>query len=307
MEIPKGFPPLAIPDDNIYTSERWELGKKMFYDPIMSIDSSISCGSCHKASFGFGDNISITDGVFGRPGSRNVPTLSNIGYHPYYTREGGVSSLEMQVLIPIQEHNEFNSNIVAIADKMKSINEYVEMSEKAYQRAPDSYVIARALSNFERSLISGNSHYDRYFYHNEEESISSEAKKGADLFYSEELGCANCHGGFNFANYQFENNGLYEKYEDQGRFRLTNIDSDIGKFKVASLRNIGLTAPYMFDGSLSTLEEVIQHYASGGYPHVNKSEFLKGFEISAEEQAQLIAFLHSLTDRSFVENPVFQP
>lgn len=304
METPRGFPSMIIPPDNNFTIERWELGKKLFYDPILSIDQSISCGTCHKQSSSFSDNQALTEGVQQRAGTRNVPSLANIGYHPYFTREGGVPTLEMQILIPIQEHNEFNHNIIPIADLLSLDAEYVRMSNLAYERDPDPYVITRAISVFERSLISGDSRYDQHVFQ-ESNTLSPSEIRGMDLFFSERLNCGACHSGFNFTNYAFENNGLYETYEDPGRARLTNESTDEGKFKVPSLRNINVSGPYMHDGSMETLTEVLEHYELGGAQHPNKSQLLKPFQLSDMEMNDILHFLESLTDESFLNNSNF--
>lgn len=306
MEIPEGFPEMEIPAENEFTQARWELGKKLFYDPVLSIDSSISCGSCHKQALAFADDVPFSDGVMGRPGTRNSPSLANIGYHPYFTREGGVPTLEMQILVPIQEHNEFDFNIVLLGERLKRDSLYVRMSREAYGREPGPFVITRAIANFERSLMSGNSPYDRFYYQGDEKALTKAERAGMDLFFSERLGCSSCHGGFNFTNYAFENNGLYEDYADPGRFRLTNDPADSARFKVPSLRNIGLTAPYMHDGSFATLKAVIDHYQSGGKNHPHKSENIQSFSLSTKEKEQLIAFLHSLTDFEFIDNEMFR-
>lgn len=306
LVVPKGFPEIVYPEDNAYTKARWQLGKKLFYDPIMSMDSSISCNSCHKQAFAFADFKATSPGVKNRPGVRNAPILSNLAYAPYFTSEGGVPSLEMHVLVPIQEHNEFDFNILLIEERLKRIPEYVEMSQKAYQRPPDYYVITRALANFERGLISGNSAFDKYKYHGQSEAMSKNAQRGYELFYSERTQCGSCHSGFNFTNYSFENNGLYEVYADEGRKRLTHLENDDARFKVPSLRNIELSAPYMHDGSIQTLEEVIEHYNQGGHPHKNKSELVKPLQLSAEEKQDLLAFLIALTDTDFIENEHFE-
>lgn len=306
IDIPKGFPEINFPEGNEFTQERWALGKRLFYDPILSIDSTLSCASCHKQELAFADDVAFSDGVLNRPGTRNAPSLANIVYHPYFTREGGVATLEMQVLVPIQEHNEFAYNIVEIAKKLEKINSYVIESEAAYGRSPDHYVITRAISNFERSLISGNSSYDKFAFQNKNNALSALEKEGMNLFFSDRTSCSTCHGGFNFSDYSFANNGLYELYEDPGRYRLTGNEEDKALFKVASLRNVALTPPYMHDGSIQTLEEVVAHYNAGGAMHPNKSEAIKPLSLSLEEQKALIAFLKSLTDESFVSDPKFR-
>lgn len=305
MERPIGFDSIPEPEDNKYSPERWALGKKLFYDPIMSLDSTISCGSCHKAAAAFSDDIVLSLGIEERLGTRNTPSLTNVAYHPYYTREGGVPTLEMQILVPIQEHNEFDFNIVLLAERMAQDSTYVTMSLEAYDRRPDPFVITRSLACFERSFISGYSRYDHYANYNDQEALTPAELRGMELFFSDKTNCASCHSGFNFTNYAFENNGLYEDYPDNGRYRLTGEAMDIAKFKVPSLRNIELTAPYMHDGSLETLAEVIDHYNLGGAEHTNKSTLIKPLALSNQDKSELIAFLLSLTDDNFVSNPLF--
>ena len=303
--IPDGFPPIEFPADNAFTKERWLLGKALFYEKQLSLDSSVSCASCHSQQFGFSDNVALSKGFKQRLGNRNSPSIINVAYHPYFTREGGVPSLEMQVLVPIQEHNEFNNNILDIAKRLSSNQNLQNLSYLAYNRPLDFYVIPRALATFERSLISGNSKFDQY--KKGTISLTEEEQKGMNLFFSDRTNCSDCHNGFNFTNYQFENNGLYETYNDPGRKRLTGLDSDLAKFKVPSLRNIDVTAPYMYDGSLPDLEAVINHYNSGGKQHPNKSEKIKALQLSQDEKKQIIAFLKTLTDVSFLNQTIFKP
>lgn len=305
MEIPQGFPQVPEPSDNVFSLKRWELGKRLFYDTRLSSDQSISCENCHKQALAFSDDIPTSVGVENRTGFRNAPSLFNLAYHPYYTREGGIQTLEQQIGIPIQEHNEFNNNIVDLAAMLREDQQMNQLALEAYNRPFDPYVLTRAIACFERSLISGNSPYDKYQNNIEPSAMSAEALQGMDLFFSEELACASCHGGFNFSNYAFENNGLYLNYADSGRYRLTLDTNDIARFKVPSLRNIELTAPYMHDGSMEDLDAVIDHYASGAYDHQHKSPLINGFEISATEKTALKAFLLALTDEDFISNPLF--
>ncbi len=307
IDIPKGFPLISFPADNAYSQKRWELGKQLFYDPILSSDSTISCATCHKPELAFSDDVAFSDGVKERKGTRNSPSLANIAYHPYFTREGGVPTLEMQVLVPIQEHNEFDFNIVLITERLLRSEHYVAMSQEAYNRPPDHFVTVRALATFERSLLSGNSAYDKLAFQNQPTALTVQEKKGMDLFFSDKTNCSKCHSGFNFSNYAFENNGLYEVYTDIGRKRLTNEDRDIALFKIPSLRNVALTSPYMHDGSLITLEEVIEHYNTGGKTNTQKSNLIKPLQLTNPEKEQLVAFLKSLTDYEFINNKRFRP
>lgn len=305
LAIPKGFPVPNYPDDNEITMDRWLLGKKLFYDPVMSKDMTVSCSSCHLPEHAFTDAKNVSEGIEDRLGNRNSPTLANIAYHPYLTREGGVPSLEMQILVPIQEHAEFDFNILLIAERLNADSTYVNASWKAYDRAPDPFVITRAISCFERTLMSGNSNYDK-FINGETTALTVKEINGKNLFFSERLACSQCHNGFNFTNYTFENNGLYDKYTDPGRFRLTDDTTDIALFKVPTLRNIAVTAPYMHDGSIGSLEEVVDHYNSGGKNHVHKSPLIKPLLLTHHEREALIAFLRTLTDHEFLSNPNFR-
>jgi cytochrome c peroxidase len=304
--VPTGFPQPVFPDGNELTPARWALGKKLFYASMMSRDSSVSCASCHDPARAFSDSVALSPGVAGRPGTRNAPTLANIAYHPYFTRDGGVPTLEMQILVPIQEHNEFDFNILLIIERMLADTAWVRMSREAYDRDPDAFVITRSIACFERTFISGQSRYDRYHFSKENNALSAAEKRGMDLFFSEKTDCAQCHTDFNFTNYAFENNGLYTDYPDPGRYRLTGLESDRARFKVPTLRNIALTAPYMHDGSLPNLESVIEHYNSGGQLHPNKSALIRPLGLTAAEKADLAVFLRSLSDAAFVSNPKFR-
>lgn len=307
MYIPKGFPPLTIPIGNEFSLQRWQLGKRLFFDKKLSKSNTVSCASCHKQEFAFSDDVALSLGDNNEIGTSNAPTLTNIGYHPYYTRAGGVPTLEMQILVPIQEHNEFNTNILDIVDKLKQDNSYVAQAVDAYSRALDAFVITRALSNFERSMISGNSRFDAYYSKGNTKALSESEQRGYQLFTSSKTNCSVCHSDFNFTNYAFENNGLYLNYADSGRMRLTKMPEDRAKFKVPSLRNIALTSPYMHDGSMTTLEQVIEHYNSGGANHLNKSSLIKPLLLSPQEKTDIICFLKTLTDYSFIQNKNFQP
>ena len=297
--VPKGFPEVNIPNDNQLTIERINLGKKLFYDPILSRDSSISCNSCHLQEFAFTDANPTSIGIEGRLGKRNAMSLANVAYANFLQRESGVPTLEMQVLVPIQEHNEMDFNIVAVAEKMNEDPNYRKLSYDAYGKLPDAFVITRAIAAFERTFLSGNSKYDT-------NQLSESEQRGMALFFSDSLACSSCHGTFLFTNQQPKNNGLYAQYTDSGRYILTGLQEDIGRFKTPTLRNIELTSPYMHDGSISSLEEVIAHYESGGMNHENQSAMLKGFTLTETEREELIEFLNSLTDYEFTQNAFFK-
>ena len=303
---PEGFDPIPFPDDNSYSTERWKLGKRLFFDPNLSRDRSISCASCHKPSLAFADDQAVSPGVEGRRGTRNSPSLANVAYQPYLLREGGVPDLERQVLVPVQEHAEFDFNILAIVERLETDSSYVNASERAYARPLDAYVITRALSVFQRSLISGDSPYDRYRNQGLASALSPQQMAGMSLFFSERTGCTNCHSGFDLTDYSFQNNGLYSEYPDPGRMRVTNDPNDKAMFKVPSLRNVAVTAPYMHDGSIKTLRGVVEHYNSGGHDHPHKSQHIRPLGLDEDEISSIVAFLVALTDEGFLTNELYR-
>lgn len=306
LQVPAGFPQPNIPKDNLLTNSRIALGRRLFYDPVLSRDSTRSCGSCHFANLAFSDSTAVSFGIEGRPGTRNAPTLANVVYQKKLLREASVPTLEMQILVPIQEHNEFDFNILEIAARLNRMPEYVALAREAYGRDPDAFVITRSIAAFERTLLSGNSPFDQWFFQSKNTAMTAAAKRGYDLFQSERLSCSKCHEGFLFTNQQVANNGLYEVYPDSGRMRLTGLESDRAMFKIPSLRNVAVTAPYMHDGSLPTLESVIGYYDSGGQAHPNKSPLVHPLGLTVGEKADLIAFLNSLTDHEFLNNPAYR-
>jgi cytochrome c peroxidase len=288
-------PEIVFPNDNQPDSLKIALGRKLFYDPVLSVDSTISCGSCHRQGLAFTDGESTSKGVFGRQGRRNSMSLINVAHAPYLMREGGVPTLEMQVLVPIQEHDEFAFNILEIVEKLNRIPDYVNHSLQAYGRAPDAFVITRSIAAFQRNINSFDSEFDGYLKSKSTEAISKESLLGMRLFYSDSLACGKCHHGILFTDYSFRNNGLYSEYMDIGKALLSGNQGDIGKFKVPGLRHIAHTAPYMHDGSIADLEGVIDHYASGAKGHVNQDTLIRGFHLTAFEKNALVSFLKSLS------------
>ena len=298
LKVPSHFPVPKIPEDNKLSLARVTLGEKLFFDPILSKDSTVSCGSCHHASIAFSDSLPLSRGIENRIVSRNSPSIINVAYQPYLMRDGGVPTLEMQILVPIQEHAEFDFNILKVADRLRRHPYYAQKVKEAYSREPDAFVITRAIAAYERTLIGGNSKYDAYLK-GDKLALSPEEKRGLDLFTGR-LNCVQCHSGLFFTNFEFENTGLYTHYADSGRARITKLAKDRAKFKVPSLRNVAVTAPYMHNGSMKTLSAVIDHYQSGGKSHRNKNELIKGFELSKQERTALLAFLTSLTDKEYL-------
>ncbi len=307
LNVPAGFPNPIIPNDNTLNKYRVDLGRKLFYDPILSRDSSISCATCHLQEKAFTDGKILSNGVQGGITERNTPNITNIAYHNAFFWDGGNHSLELQVIGPIESVNEMNLTIPEAIERLKEHNTYPNLFKLAYGlNEPNIYGLTRALASFERTLISGNSPYDKYTSQGQSNALTSNELNGKNLFFSATLKCAECHTGFNFTSLAYENNGIYLNYADDGRGRVTLNTADNGKFKVPSLRNIEVTGPYMHDGSFNTLEDVIDHYAQGGKGNVNQSPKIGGFTITNQEKQDLIAFLKSLTDQEFLENPNFK-
>ena len=307
LELPAGFTIPDIPADNQLTEKRVELGKLLFFDPNLSVDSTVSCGSCHFQHLAFADDKPLSAGVAGRLGLRNSPPLFNLAWHDKFFKDGGVPTLELQVLAPIEDVNEMDFNVPGVLERLSTNQRYQELAKIAYDRPLDAFVLVRSIAAFQRTLVSGNSRYDQYQYQGNAQALTEQEKRGLDLFNSERTQCSGCHSGFNFTDYEFHNVGLYITYADTGRMRITLDPADHGKFKTPSLRNIALTAPYMHNGSIATLEEVIEHFNSGGVGHRAQDDRIKPLNLTATEKSDLLAFLQALTDEEFINNPAFEP
>lgn len=299
--IPAGFPKMHIPETNAITNAKVRLGERLFFDPVLSSDFNISCASCHLPAYAFSDTVALSEGAEGGRAERNAPSLINVGFHPHLMREGGVPGLELQILTPLESENEMNLPIGKACERLNQDSSYRDLFQNIFGDTATPFTLTRAIAAYERTLIGGGSDYDG-FVAGDSGALSRQAKAGMQLFFSDRLKCSTCHSGVLFTDFSFRNNGTYQEYKDNGRFRLTLREEDIGKFKVPSLRNVALTAPYMFDGSIRTLDEVITHYAEGGHTHPNKDTAVTGFEINEQERAALIAFLQSLTERGTPES-----
>ena len=304
LNLPDHFPEMDIPADNQLTEARVELGRKLFYDEILSLDSTIACASCHKQENAFADPRRLSEGVGDSLGKRNAPGLVNAGYVKTFFWDGRKPTIESQVVGPMEDKLEMASEINMNEQRLKEHPEYPELFMRAYQSEPSAVRIFDAVVAFERTLVSYNSPYDKYVQ-GDTSALTASEKRGLDIFFGEKAECFHCHGGFNFTDESFRNNGLYATSTDVGRFEVTGLASDIGKFKVPSLRNQEVMGPYMHDGSLETLEEVVDHYSSGGKGHVNQSNLVRPFTLSAREKEDLINFLKALTDQDFLTNPAF--
>lgn len=297
LDIPRGFPYPLIPSDNQPTQNRIDLGRRLFFDPILSRDNSISCGSCHHTDIKFTDGLQFSTGIDSNHTTRNSMTILNSAYQPYLFWDGGSPTLEQQILAPIESPLEMDFDINQVVVRLKNHPEYPQLFQNAYQREPSVFTLTRAIACYERTLYTGKSRYDEYLYDNNTSALTPSEVNGMNIFFAERGECFHCHGEYNFTDYSFKNNGLYLQYADSGRARITLLQSDVGKFKVPSLRNIEFTAPYMHDGSLATLEDVIEHYNMGGQAHPNKSGLIQPLNLTTQEKQDLINFLKALSDQ----------
>lgn len=297
LQLPPGAAMPQVPPENPLTEASVMLGKALFFDTRLSRNGTISCASCHHPDAAFSDTLARSLGVDAMPGFRNSATLGNVAYHDAFFRDGGVPTLELQVLAPIHDVLEMDHDINAVATALRMAEPYRTLSMKAYGRPLDAFVITRAIANYERTLISGWSRFDRYFYQGDATALTATEIRGLELFTSPELNCTACHSGHDLSDHDYHNVGQYLDYTaDPGRQRITLQPGDVGKFKTPTLRNIARTAPYMHDGAFATLDEVIEHFAEGGRPHPNRSPEMQNFALTPEEKADLIAFLNALND-----------
>ncbi len=305
-DLPAGFPLPANPAENPSTVAKVALGKRLFYDPILSADGTVSCNSCHVQERAFAHDLAVSPGVYGRMGFRNSPTLANLGYVTVFHKDGGVPKLDMQAGTPIEDFFEMDSPIHEAAARLNALPEYEVMFLRAFDRRADAFTITRSLAAFIRTMVSGDAPYDRYL-HGQTTAMNAAQLRGQILFFSERLACATCHSGFNFARDSFFNNGLKLDYSaDPGRRRVTINPADDGKFRVPTLRNVAVTAPYMHDGSLPTLAAVVRHYNQGGSGHPLQDGRIRPLNMTEQEMSDVVAFLEALTDSAFLVNPAFR-
>jgi cytochrome c peroxidase len=306
LRIPSGFPKIIHPVDNEPTEARIQLGRLLFYHTGLSANQSTHCGSCHVLSSAFTDGRSVSPGDDVAIGLRNAPTLANLAWAPYLMAEGGVPSLELQALAPLHAPHEMGTNMMDAVALLNEDDWLRALNKIAYSRdSIDPYTITRALACFQRTLISGDSKFDQAKL--QLIDLTAMEKRGQTLFFSKELACGSCHQEPFFTDYGFYNIGLYNDYPDPGLERKTHAKMDSGKFKTPTLRNIALTAPYMHDGTINTLEEVVAHYNSGGKLHAQKDQRIRPLHLSDEDAKALVAFMQTLTDWNFVQNQNLTP
>ena len=341
--IPKGMPLPVVPEDNPPTEEKYQLGRHLFYDTRLSGNNTMSCASCHFQHLAFSDGKARPFGITGQVHPRNSQGLVNVSYFPTLNwANTATTTLELQAPVPIfgdspVELGVDESNSEEVLSRIRSDQTYQELFADAFPDEEDPYQFThmiKAIATFVRGINSFNSEFDKYS-RGEPNTMSDSAKRGMALFNGERLECFHCHAGINFSTSHndrsqrfavkdFFNNGLYNlddkgSYPEggEGLFEMTQKYQDMGKFRPPSLRNIELTAPYMHDGSIATLEEVLDHYSRGGTltevgPNAgdgrlnpNKSSDIVSFEITVEEKQDVINFLKSLTDYDLINNPRF--
>lgn len=305
--IPPGWPePSYKFEGNPLTWDGFELGRKIFYDPRLSRDESVSCGSCHQqfAAFAHRDH-DLSHGVDNLLGTRNSPSMFNLNWHTSYFWDGGVNHLESQPINPIENPVEMDETIPNVIAKMETDPEYGPMFSKAFGSPEiNSQRIFKALAQFMGMMISADSPYDRYVNQRPGGDLSASAIRGLNLFRAH---CASCHTEPLFSDFSFRDNGLKPNViRDSGRAHITLKEEDVNKFKVPSLRNLKYSGPYMHDGRFFTLEEVLDHYAHGIEHGPNLDPLLVGgIPLSDQDKTDLLAFLDALNDETFIRDPRF--
>ncbi len=288
--------------NSIHTST--ELGEKLFFDPILSKDKMISCGSCHKPEFAFADNRSLSLGVGDSLGVRNTPSVMNMASREHFFYDGRAATLEEQAIGPIENPVEMNLKIDEAIKRLNESEIYQSLFKKIYLEEPTVENLTNALADFQRSLESdGTAPHDEWINDENPNGLSLSQQRGREIFLDKGK-CFDCHFGPDFTGDEFRNIGTYDEkeYKDRGRFDVTKDSSDLGKFKTPGLRNVALTAPYMHDGSLETLEEVVEFY-SDLYMFVQEpinidTLMVEPLKLTYQEKEDLVNFLHSLTDET---------
>jgi cytochrome c peroxidase len=322
--FPREFGIPALPSDNPLTVEGVYLGRMLFFDPVLSYDSSISCGSCHKQEFAFSDPVPVSSGAFGLKTHRNTPSLFNMAYSKKFFWDLRVNNLRDLVFEPIQAHNEMAMTLPRLEGKLKNIARYKDYFNKAFGHAPNVVDMSKALEQFMLTLVSYQSRFNRFFPGDSIQLMSSSELRGAFLFnglvnfnngVTNGADCFHCHGG-ELAQQQnlnmggFANNGLDVVHTDKGLAAIDNKSTSLGVFKTPSLLNIEKSGPYMHDGRFKTLDEVIDHYSDNvnfNSPNLHPLMDHGGIHLnlSAQQKADLKAYLLSMTDNKFLTNPAY--
>ena len=301
---PNGFPDMLIPENNPTTIEGVLLGEKLFNDPILSANNTLACINCHTREAAFSDINQYSTGIDGIQGTRNASALINLGWNNDFNWDGSANSLEDQAFEPIRNPIEMHNSWVNVENALNNHNEYPKLFKEAFNiNKIDSNHIVMAIAQFERTLISNNSKFDRFL--KGLEPLTPSELNGYAIFNSEKGDCFHCHGTSLFMDNLFHNNGLdTEPFTDIGLAKVTNNSGDHGKFKTPTLRNVEFTAPYMHDGRFASLEEVIEHYNSGGKYSSTVDPLMKkigvGLQLTNKEKEDLIAYLKTLSDNNFI-------
>ena len=309
---PIGFPPANIPFDNPMTEEGILLGKKLFNDPILSVNNQQACVNCHLQEFSFTDPLQFSIGTSGSIGNRNSMALVNLAWGTSNFWDGSTSSLEEQALDPVTSPIELHSiSWKQVIEELKDSEDYPDLFYKAFGVIDfDSTHVAKAIAQFERTLVSAQSKFDLYVQN--QINLTNSELRGMEIYMTEKGDCFHCHSYPFMTNHDFHNNGLdSEPFADNGLGDFTGEQLDNGKFKTPTLRNIALTAPYMHDGRFATLEEVVEHYNSGGVESSTIDPLMKhvgeGLGLTSQDKSDLVNFMLTFTDTAFINNTIFHP
>jgi cytochrome c peroxidase len=289
--VPKGLPPLRVPEDNPLTAAKVALGKQLYFDKRLSVDNTISCASCHDPKKGWSNGDMVATGVGGLKGGRSAPTIINAAYFSLQFWDGRAKQLEGQALGPIQNPIEMNMKLEEVVERLNKVPGYKQQFQKIFGTEVNSEGIAKAIASFERTILSGDAPYDR-FKAGDKKALGESAQRGLKVF-TNKANCTACHTGPNFSDGAFHNIGIgmSAKEPDLGRFVITKLEGDRGAFKTPTLREVSRHSPYMHDGSLKTLEDVIDWYDKGGFPNPQLDEELFPLKLSAQDKADLVTFL----------------
>ena len=304
--VPAGLPPVKHPDDNPPTAAKIALGKQLYFDPRLSRDSTISCASCHDPKKGWSNGEQFATGVGGAKGGRNSPTVLNTAYNRFQFWDGRAPSLEAQALGPIQNPIEMAMTLEEVVARLNGIAGYRRQFQEVFGTDVTADGIAKAIAAYERTVLSGDAPFDRYAA-GDTKVLSEAAIRGRNLFFGKAQ-CSGCHVGPNFTDNAFHNIGIgynpeTKMFADVGREAESKLPGDRGSFKTPTLREIARTAPYMHDGSLKTLQEVVEHYNRGGVPNPFLDEAIFPLNLTAEEQQDLITFMvEGLSSPSYPEH-----
>ena len=301
--LPSGWPEALWPADNPYSHAKAILGRRLFFEARLSADQSISCGSCHKVGSAFADaQRRFSTGVMGQQTGRNSPTVANALFATSFMHDGRLPTLEAQALAPLLSPVEMGMTKAVIESVLAADTFYVALFERAYGAGPVTLDgVAKALATYQRLLTSSDSPYDRWVA-GDSAALAPAARRGADVFFGAKGGCVQCHAPPLFTDGGFHNTGLYADTRDSGRAHVTKNPADLARFKTPTLRNAAVTWPYMHDGSIETLAEVVAHYNNGGRAHPNADARMRPLGLTMQESADLVAFLEALSDSAYLAN-----